>query len=124
MGGRARPYRQMSDCQSESDYCQLCSIDVVGPLFTWSILREGEDLIQQRLDRFAGNIDWLEKYPTCKTQNIATSVSDHNCLVLNTTDVGNLFRFEAMWVGTRGCEETIEFTWDLYKMESLVEKLK
>ncbi|KAF5442854.1 hypothetical protein F2P56_035470 [Juglans regia] len=121
----------MHDFRSALDYCQLKSLDTMGSNFTWSNLREGGDLIQERLDRFTSTIDWLEQYPCCKIRNIPMSVSNHSFLLLNTMDMGcyvsnpvRLFKFEAMWVGTRGCETTIEKTWDLHKTAPSVETLK
>ncbi|KAF5472052.1 hypothetical protein F2P56_008799 [Juglans regia] len=131
LGGRVRPYRQMHDFRSTLDYCQLKSLDTMGSNFTWSNLKEGGDLIQERLDQFTSTIDWLEQYPRCKIRNIPLSISDHSCLLLNTMDMGCsgsspvcIFKFEAMWVGTRECETTIEKIWDMYKTAPLVETLK
>lgn len=105
LGGKERPASQMRGFQDAFDYCQLCSIDAVGPLYTWSNLREGLALVQERLDRLASNLEWLELYPSCRVCNLITSVSDHSCLVLSTNGLVHnvsrkprLFKFESMWV--------------------------
>lgn len=50
MGSRERPVRQTNDFRNTLDYCQLCSIDVGGSLFTRSNLRDRLALVQKRLD--------------------------------------------------------------------------
>lgn len=89
-------------------------IDYVGSLFTWSKMSEGYAHVKERLDRFQCTMDRFEIYHLCKVGNIVTSVSDHNCLLLNTEGLGDQvhmrtrpFRFKSMWIGARGCEETI-----------------
>lgn len=116
------------------NYFQCRGLATDDSLFTWSNLRESSENIKERLDRFLGNWDWLELYPSCKVQNSFTFVSDHSFLLSITNGVNNLvpclqrlFHFEATWVGVSGCEETIASTWnsprDLSPVPILVENL-
>ncbi|XP_042942789.1 uncharacterized protein LOC122276973 [Carya illinoinensis] len=131
LGGRVRPASQMRGFRDALDYCQLHSIPAVGPLYTWSNFQEGPALVHERLDRFINNMDWLDLFPNCQVSNLLTPVSDHTCLVL-TTEVSvqpaprtaRLFKFESMWVGEQGCEESIARAWSLSSNSSLVDKIK
>lgn len=51
--------------------------------FTWANNREGEDFIQERLDRFFGSDNLMLQFNTAKVAHILIQVSDHSRLVLN-----------------------------------------
>ncbi|XP_042974569.1 uncharacterized protein LOC122306196 [Carya illinoinensis] len=131
LGGRVRPASQMRGFRDALDYCQLRSIPAVGPLYTWSNFQEGPALVHEWLDYFINNMDWLDLFPNCRVSNLLTPVFDHTCLVL-TTEVSvqpaprttRLFKFESMWVGEQGCEESIARAWFLSSTSLLVDKIK
>lgn len=54
-----------------------------GSSYTWSNMRGGRYHIQERLDRFFSNIDWLSIYSGSHIKNVITSYFNHNCLILN-----------------------------------------
>ncbi|KAG7960287.1 hypothetical protein I3843_10G116000 [Carya illinoinensis] len=131
LGGRERPASQMRGFLDALDYCQLRSIPVVGPLYTWSHFREGFALVHEQSNRFLSNVYWLDLFPNCRVSNLITPVSNHICLVLNTEGSvqaapwkSRLFKFESMWVGERGCEESIARAWSLNSNTSLADKIK
>ncbi|XP_057247522.1 uncharacterized protein LOC130589908 [Beta vulgaris subsp. vulgaris] len=63
---------------------QLQDIPFVGPRFTWTNNREGEDLIMERLDRAYASPTWYERYPLGYVKNLPILHSDHSAIFYQT----------------------------------------
>ncbi|KAL2901420.1 LINE-1 reverse transcriptase-like protein [Bienertia sinuspersici] len=62
----------------------LSEIPFKGAKFTWTNNREGERLIQERLDRAYGNHEWRSSYPNAIVWNFPVFLSDHGPIALDT----------------------------------------
>ncbi|XP_074271638.1 uncharacterized protein LOC141595569 [Silene latifolia] len=95
------------------------SSDSWGYAFTYDNGQAEEDNRQSRLDRALCNEAWSNSFPRAKLIHLDREWSDHAPikLLLNRRDEREsrgqrLFRFEQIWVGEEGCEDTIRNTWD------------
>ncbi|XP_072054775.1 uncharacterized protein [Arachis hypogaea] len=61
----------------------LIDIGMVGRPFTWLNRRRGDELIQERLDRFLVEVDWQQLYPNATVLRLSESGSDHALLLLD-----------------------------------------
>ncbi|KAK9683880.1 hypothetical protein RND81_10G171700 [Saponaria officinalis] len=118
MKGGSRPQWQMNNFREAADVCGLRDVDFEGLEFTYDNGQEDEANRQSRLDRAMANDTWMEMFPREKLIHLDREGSDHAPikLILNyRLDVGvnsrKLFRFEHIWVGEDGCEETIRRAW-------------
>lgn len=62
--------------------CNLQDLGFTGYPFTWSNGREGEENIQERLDRFLATKNWKNLYPCVKITHEARMFSDHNPILV------------------------------------------
>ncbi|KAL5544633.1 hypothetical protein UlMin_008417 [Ulmus minor] len=100
------------------DICQLQDLGFEGAnCFTWSNGR-----VFERLDRFFGNIGWLESFPDYKVHHLDFFCSDHKPILLS---FGNnafgrrcgkvkripRFHFEHAWCEDPGCDDIINSDW-------------
>ncbi|XP_072094190.1 uncharacterized protein [Arachis hypogaea] len=64
------------------DHNSLIDIGMVGRPFTWSNRRSGDELIQERLDRFLVGVDWQQLYPNVSVLRLSESGLDYSPLLL------------------------------------------
>lgn len=55
-----------------------------GSKYTWTNKRKGKAMIEERLDRFFENSDWLSLFPKCYVRHLARMHSDHSPPLLET----------------------------------------
>ncbi|KAI7988460.1 Uncharacterized protein LOK49_LG13G02233 [Camellia lanceoleosa] len=55
----------------------LADMGFVGPIFTWSNNRDGNDLVRERLDRGLANDAWQSLFPHAKVYTMACTSSGH-----------------------------------------------
>ena len=101
LGGNPRAMRKLLNFQCFVADCELMDLGFNGYRFTWRNNREGDDLIEERLDRALGNINLREKFPQLQVFNIEPIGSDHHMLLVNCCynkkRGAKLFRFETLW---------------------------
>ncbi|KAF5442927.1 hypothetical protein F2P56_035534 [Juglans regia] len=91
--------------------------EACGPKFTWCNGRGSGSSISVRLDWFFGNPQWWNRFAQAKVIHEGAAYSDHVPICLYSEEPGvarergKLFRFEAMWVGEKGCDKIVEDTW-------------
>ena len=63
--------------------CNMIDIGFSSPRFTWTNKREGQALIQERLDRFFINPSWCLLYLEARVMHLTTCHSDHCPVMLD-----------------------------------------
>ena len=113
-----RPERQMQGFRDALDFCRLKDLGFNGFPFTWCNRRPGNQNVWIRLDRGVATVDWILKYPTSRIHHLDAFHSDHKPILLSPDPEqnrfykkGRPFRFEAMWLRDRSCEEVIRDSW-------------
>ncbi|XP_074271629.1 uncharacterized protein LOC141595561 [Silene latifolia] len=119
MKGGSHAQWQMNNFRETVDDCGLHDMDFEGYAFTYDNGQAEKDNRQSRLDRALCNEAWSNCFPRAKLIHLDREWSDHAPikLLLNRRDEREsrgqrLFRFEQIWVGEEGCEDTIRNTWD------------
>uniref|UniRef100_A0A2N9HKW7 Reverse transcriptase domain-containing protein n=1 Tax=Fagus sylvatica TaxID=28930 RepID=A0A2N9HKW7_FAGSY len=116
-GGSLRPEWQMRNFREALAEAGLSCLPSLGPKFTWRGRRHGVGWIQERLDRFVANAEWLDLYPSVCCKNLVSSASDHLPIFLDTNPVVHgfyrkHFKFEAMWLTHPQCQEQVTQAWE------------
>lgn len=70
LGGIPKDGCMLSAFREALDDSGLEDLGFVGPTYTWCNKREGDALIQERLDRFTGNWDWSQLFPNFKISHL------------------------------------------------------
>ena len=72
--------------------------------------------IRERIDRSFATIEWLNLFPSARLYHLASSDSDHCCLMLRINKrvkcrrSKKLFRFESMWLKDEKCGDIVKET--------------
>ncbi|KAM7273903.1 hypothetical protein ACFE04_028567 [Oxalis oulophora] len=88
-----------------------------GPRFTWKNNRKGEAEVFEKLDRVVSNDRWSAMFPNAVVVNIASSISDHLPIMLNTEKLTGWqrrvkgFEFENFWADNVNCLKIITQSW-------------
>ncbi|XP_074302306.1 uncharacterized protein LOC141633799 [Silene latifolia] len=120
MGGRTRAQWQMNNFRDAVDECGLRDIPFEGYKFTFDNGQVGDDNRQSRIDRAMCTEAWSELFPYAKLIHLNREWSDHASIQVildkrvEEEDKGRSkrFRFEHIWVGEEGCEDTIKKAWN------------
>jgi hypothetical protein len=89
----------------------------LGPKFTWNNGREGDDFIQERLDRVVTNEGWCDLFPKLDILVEGAMCSYHLPIVVTMHDEmkrgggGKNFKHEAYWVLDETYHEVIKKAW-------------
>ncbi|XP_015946226.1 uncharacterized protein LOC107471294 [Arachis duranensis] len=105
---------------------------MVGRPFTWSNRRRGDELIQERLDRFLVGVDWQQLYPNATVLRLSESGSDHAPLILDsnprTERSKRRFKFQERWCSNDEIRQIVREIWheqiDGSAMYILAQKIK
>ncbi|XP_074315412.1 uncharacterized protein LOC141651607 [Silene latifolia] len=114
MKGGSRLQWQMNNFREAVEDCGLRDVDFEGYAYTYDIGQEENVNRQCRLDRALCNDPWSELFPRAKLYNLNREWSDHSPIILKLNRRGaderefhKLFRFEQIWIGEGGCEDTV-----------------
>lgn len=72
------------------DNCGMIDIGFSGPRFTWTIKREIQAHIQERIDRFFVNASWCLLYPDAKVVHLTRCHSNHCPVMLDMLPRGHM----------------------------------
>ena len=120
LGGVPKDGKLLAGFQELLDDCGLDDLGFDGPPFTWCNKREGLALIQERLDRCVGNLDWKMLFPLFKVSHLDYWRFDHRLVLLECKEDavvvkevkrGRRFRFEECWVDNDECRNIISEVW-------------
>ena len=111
--------KKIQDFGDVVNRCCLIDLGFRGVPFTWENRRDGEALIQKRLDRALANASWLEAHNLCTVTHLVCSYSDHIPLFICLDTSLNQCRpkrrprkFEEKWAIHPECEDIIKKVWD------------
>jgi exonuclease III len=118
VGGSRRASGQMEAFKETLMDCELSYFGANGPFYTWNNGREGEDLIQERLDRVVASPDWREMFQGTKVVVEVTLNSDHVPLIVAVTENQLMKRrnyqnikYEAHWGKNKESKGIIKQVW-------------
>ncbi|XP_059439185.1 uncharacterized protein LOC132171798 [Corylus avellana] len=116
-GGNVRNRRLMEDFQATLAFCELMDLGFRGPKFTWNNGRDGEDFIQERLDRVVANDGWCGLFPKADVLVEGAVNSDHLPIFVMLHEEQQLgrkrrrFKHEAHWVLDRAYSDVVKYAW-------------
>ncbi|KAK2656770.1 hypothetical protein Ddye_009822 [Dipteronia dyeriana] len=118
MGGVSRRDSLMDNFRVALEECGLKDLGFVGSPFTWSNRRAPPNLIEERLDRCVGNMEWREIFRDVTVTHLPFWRSDHIPILLNIAEIGGRqwegkrpFHYQRSWVEKEGCLESIQAAW-------------
>ncbi|CAA0813944.1 Unknown protein, partial [Striga hermonthica] len=102
LGGSLRNGRSLAGFNNFINSMVMEEIKMTGCKFTWCNHRSSEGLIQEKLDRGFGSLDWLQNFPNASTLSVSRSASDHSLLLRNTGTLlhkaPRRFHFDKRWL--------------------------
>lgn len=121
-GSRIRDFR---DCINS---CHLSDLGFSGPKYTWCNKRPDGHVVLQRLDRFLGNMAWINLFPDAINYHLPRIKSDHNPIFLVSKPSSRFslprpFRCERMWLDQPDFKDLSNHIWREYLEASLDVKL-
>ncbi|KAK1554997.1 hypothetical protein Q3G72_020206 [Acer saccharum] len=117
-GGAAKSISDMVAFRQAIDDCELTDLGYSGPNYTWNNKREGKDNIQQRLDRFLANQQWIDSFLQVTVKHLGFFVSDHRPILLEFDSDSRIqkgaergFLFEPFWMKEEDFSEVVKDAW-------------
>ncbi|KAL5576320.1 hypothetical protein UlMin_018019 [Ulmus minor] len=122
-GGRPRMFQYMRDFQESLVLCGHKDLSFFGEQFTWANKQDETTLIQARLDRFVGDLNWRRLFPRAHVANLSFYHSDHRavkvilgCLLIwirksRFPTKKRRFYFEEIWAMDEECRNVVESAW-------------
>ena len=100
------------------DHCGFKDLGCNGFPFTWCNRRLGDHNVWIWLDHGVATVDWFLRFPTSRINHLECFHSDHGPILL-ISDAEHKrfykkrcpFRFEAMWMKEKSCEDVIKNSW-------------
>ncbi|KAF7131646.1 hypothetical protein RHSIM_Rhsim09G0090900 [Rhododendron simsii] len=132
LGGNLPSQNSLSSFHDMISKCGLVDLEFKGPKFTWRNNCIGDNFIMERIDMAFANAKWRELHDQALVFVETAIGSDHNPLLLKTTEalnkVGKPFKFESFWVTKEECKEVVSEAWcqrnEGSKMYNVCKKLR
>ncbi|CAA0838462.1 DNAse I-like superfamily protein, partial [Striga hermonthica] len=116
-GGNKRSDASLRGFKDFINRMAMMEVKMEGYKYTWCNNRSSEGLVEAKLDRGFGSIDWLADFPTASISNIARSGSDHSLLLLSSgvqkERVNSRFHFDKRWLSREGIKEVVNGAWSI-----------
>ena len=95
------------------------TLSLMASHFTWCNRRPGDRNVWIRLDRGVAIMDWILRFPTSRIHHMECFHLDHRSILLISDAEqkcfyrkGRPFKFEAMWLKDKTCENVIKESWE------------
>ncbi|CAA0843337.1 Unknown protein, partial [Striga hermonthica] len=115
LGGIKKSSRSFLGFNSFINRMGMDELPLQGYKFTWCNLRDGEGMVEEKLDRGFASFSWTQSYQNACISNKIKSASDHSLLLLDLGQQNNKrtarFHFDERWIGMEGFQETVEAAW-------------
>lgn len=101
--------------------CDLYDLGFNGYKYTWANNQANQSHIQERLDRFYANSNWISLFPRYINRHKLRYTSDHAPIMLEfydfeesrpTFQTQRIKRFEQVWTEDQECKHIISSSWD------------
>ena len=110
LGRGPRQENMMKEFREVLDECGLMDLGFRGEKYTWKGKRS-RGLVLERLDRAVANNNWFSSNPGTQVQHLHSHTSNHKPIIVKPNGILPLpnrpFKFEKMWLGDRGCSDTV-----------------
>ncbi|KAK4833356.1 hypothetical protein QYF36_003358 [Acer negundo] len=131
MGGSNKQVLGMVNFILVINDCNLIDLSFSRPKLTWNNKRDGVNNIQERLDRFLANKDWMNLFLYAGVKHLGYNNSDHMSILLNlrALDRGVMhkselsFKFEHFWLMEEDCGKVVCLAWKESGESNLAEDL-
>ena len=112
-GGSSRSHAQLQLFRDAIDEFGFLDMGYKGNPFMWKKFYQSGKTILERLDRSLANNEWLVRFGGSSMHHLTCRISDHSPIlilpeILEAVNLEKPFRFEEMWVGDKGCINTIK----------------
>ncbi|KAL2892477.1 DELLA protein GAIP-B [Bienertia sinuspersici] len=119
-GGLSLMWSNDIEFPSVVDDLGLKDIPIEGRFYTWSNRRDGDDFLEEKLDRVLANNEWLNVFPDSCANTITWDGSEHFPIVFKlnqevegpTEETPKLFRFEARWLHDENFDTFLKEAWN------------
>ncbi|KAH7853837.1 hypothetical protein Vadar_007155 [Vaccinium darrowii] len=114
-GGVAPAQWELRGFQNFINHCHLIDLGFSGYPYTWRNNRNGDDYIQERLDRALASPSWRVRFSQASVEHLNAVGSDHSALLLHLTPTVLQkkvpFRFDARWTKEEDMQPIIQQAW-------------
>ncbi|CAA0833241.1 Unknown protein, partial [Striga hermonthica] len=114
-GGTNRPTLSLLGFNSFVSEMDMLEVQSNGYAFTWSNNRAPPALVEEKLDRAFGSLDWSHSYPNAVVSNTPRSSSDHSALLLSLglpqMKRKAIFHFDKRWLSMDGFNDIVTAAW-------------
>ena len=83
-GGSLKLNYVLEEFQQTLAECELMDLGYAGSDYTWWNRRGGQALMQERLDKFCGNVDWVARFSSFRVTHLDKKLSDHLPITIDT----------------------------------------
>jgi len=118
-GGLAKSQILLDAFCATFEECGLYDLGYSDYPFTWDNRRAGLTVVEERLDRFCGSLEWSLLFPEAEVIHLDEHFSDHLPILLKTQKnasarrrAARSFKFENMWVQDTSCKDIVKTAWE------------
>ena len=117
-GGAPQHDGQMEQFRAVLEDCGLSDLGFLGSKYTWTNGQQGENFMQERLDRVVANWAWCALFKNREVHVLTARTFDHKPVMVRSLDLSETksqfyrsFKFEAHWLADKECLGVIREAW-------------